>query len=1284
MSSMRIYEGSDVLSSFKKTKLLKQLQQIDSSITDIDAKFLHFVDAEEFSEVTDNELKSLLDYGTKSSGSFSGAKQLIVIPRIGTVSSWSSKATDIAHNAGLTEVKRIERGMAYYFKEAKDFGSEVKALIHDRMTEDVIDSPKQAEILFKSAKPKPVQYVDVSGSKQELLAANTSMGLALSEEEIDYLYETYKKLGRNPTDVELMMFGVLNSEHCRHKIFNAKWVVDGKEQEKSLFKMIKNTYEKSGDHVLSAYSDNAAVVKGATAEWFVRGEQGQEYKKFSEPANLVMKVETHNHPTAISPWAGAATGAGGEIRDGAATGRGARPKAGLTGFSVSNLHIPGAKRPWENDYSSPDKIASALDIMIDGPLGSAGYNNEFGRPGLGGYFRTFEQSVPSIDPNTVWGYHKPIMIAGGVGNIRDCLVKKAKVSAGAKIIVLGGPAMLIGLGGGAASSMQSGDSAEDLDFASVQRANAEIERRAQEVINACWAKGEASPILSIHDVGAGGLSTAVPELVNDQDLGAEINLRDIPSAEPGLSPMEIWCNEAQERYVLAIDEQDLDGFKLICERERCPYAVIGTTTEHQELIISDELLDTKVVDLPLEVLLGRPPKMTREFKRTSKTIADFETKDIDIDEAVQRILQLPSVGSKKFLVTIGDRTVSGLVVRDQMVGPWQVPVSDVAVTASSYEGQTGEAMTMGEKAPLALIDATSSARMAVGEALTNIASANIGKISNVKLSANWMAAAGYEHEDQKLYDGVKALGEEFCPALGITIPVGKDSLSMRTVWDKQSVTSPMTVVISAFAPVVDTGKTLTPQLKPVGSKLILIDLGMGKNRLGGSALAQVYNQLGNDAPDIEADLLNKFFQVIQKLSDENKILAYHDRSDGGLLTTISEMVFASRIGVELDIADMAGKPLDIFFNEELGAVIQVSDRDADSVIAELKGSLGDSVHLLGATSSTQDVVIKNGTELIYKNDRASLEKLWADTSYQIQKLRDNPESANQEFAAIDDNKNPGLSLVSNYKTVTKQYSSRPKVAILREQGVNGHVEMAAGFDMAGFSVVDVHLSDLASGRMNLDDFSGLVACGGFSYGDVLGAGEGMAKSILFNKDLKKMFSDFFARPNTFSLGVCNGCQTFSVLKDIIPGADHWPRFLKNKSEQFEARLSLVKINKSPSIFFKGMEGSVLPVPTAHGEGRAEFAGSGAITKAIESQLTPMQFVDNYQKVTENYPSNPNGSPEGITALTSEDGRATIIMPHPERVFLTKQMSWYPATDQKFSPWFQLFENARQWVEDQNS
>lgn len=1281
---MRIYEGSEALSSFKKAKLLKELQKIDSTIADIDAKFLHFVDAETFSESTDQELKSLLDYGTKSTSTLDDDKQLIVIPRIGTVSSWSSKATDIAHNAGLGEVKRIERGTAFYFKGAKDLGSEIKTLIHDRMTEDVIDAPEKAEILFKSAKPRPVQYIDVSGGKNEILAANTSMGLAISEEEIDYLYETYKKLERNPTDVELMMFGVLNSEHCRHKIFKSKWVIDGKEQGKSLFVMIKNTYKKSGDNVLSAYSDNAAVVKGSEAEWFVRGEQGEEYKRFSEPANLVMKVETHNHPTAISPWAGAATGAGGEIRDGAATGRGARPKAGLTGFSVSNLHIPDAKRPWENDFSSPDKIASALNIMIDGPLGSAGYNNEFGRPGLGGYFRTYEQTVPSIDPNTIWGYHKPIMIAGGVGNIRDSLVKKAKVLAGAKIIVLGGPAMLIGLGGGAASSMESGASAEDLDFASVQRANAEIERRAQEVINACWAKGQSNPILSIHDVGAGGLSTAVPELVNDQELGAKLKLRDIPSADNGLSPMEIWCNEAQERYVLAIEDKDLAEFKKICERERCPFAVIGETSNDRRLIINDQLLSTDVVDLPLDVLFGNPPKMIREFNNSSQSPPKIEINNIKIDEAVQRVLQLPSVGSKKFLITIGDRTVSGLVVRDQMVGPWQVPVSDVAVTASSYEGHTGEAMTMGEKAPLALIDAASSARMAVGEAITNIAAAKIGEISNVKLSANWMAAAGYENQDQKLYDGVKALGEEFCPALGITIPVGKDSLSMRTVWDEHSVTSPMTVVISAFAPVSDTGKTLTPQLKPVDSKLILIDLGLGKNRLGGSALAQVYNQLGNEAPDIEADSLNEFFQVIQKLSDENRILAYHDRSDGGLITTISEMVFASRIGADLDITNMPGDPLNILFNEELGAVIQVSSSDADSVTSELRNAVGDSVHVLGATNSTQDVVIKNGSELIYKNDRASLEKLWADTSYQIQKLRDNPESADQEFAAIDDTKNPGLSMVSEFKPTGKQYSTRPKVAILREQGVNGHVEMAASFDYAGFSAVDVHLSDLASGRMNLDDFSGLVACGGFSYGDVLGAGEGMAKSILFNSALKKMFSDFFARPNTFSLGVCNGCQTFSVLKDIIPGADHWPRFLKNSSEQFEARLSLVKINKSPSIFFKGMEGSVLPVPTAHGEGRADFSNPGDTKNALGSNFVPMQFLDNYQKVTENYPSNPNGSPLGITALTSEDGRATIIMPHPERVFLTKQLSWHPETDQKFSPWFQLFENAREWVDNQKN
>ncbi|MBI2588761.1 phosphoribosylformylglycinamidine synthase [Candidatus Saccharibacteria bacterium] len=1282
---MRIYHGPAALPDFRRQRLLRQLQKVDASIEAVDAQYIHFVDAKNISPKDDKQLQELLNYGDPLKDSSDG-QLLLVVPRPGTISPWSSKATDIARNSGLVNVQRIERGTAYYINSKKSLHKQaVIPFIHDRMTEAVLDKLESAEILFQATKPKPLKIIDISNNgKKALEQANTSMGLALSDDEVDYLHLAYKKLGRNPTDAELMMFGVLNSEHCRHKIFNANWVVDGMPTSKSLFKMIKNTYEKAGDNVLSAYSDNAAVIKGGAAEWFFPDPVSKDYQTHTEPAHLVAKVETHNHPTAIAPFPGAATGVGGEIRDGAATGRGSRSKAGLSGYSVSNLRIPGAIRAWEKDYGKPGQIASPLDIMIEAPLGAAGFNNEFGRPNLGGYFRTYEQSVPELDKSTVWGYHKPIMIAGGVGNIRNEHVKKSNVQPGAKIIVLGGPAMKIGLGGGAASSMRSGESEEELDFASVQRANAEIQRRAQEVINSCWSHGDKNPIISIHDAGAGGLSTSVPEMVHDQGLGAKLELRDIPNADPGMSPMEIWCNEAQERYVLAINEKDLATFAGICQRERCPFAVIGETTTDKRLIINDKLFSNQPVDLPLDILFGSPPKMTRRFNRQAKLSPPFDFQEIDVEEAIERVLHLPSVGSKKFLITIGDRTVGGLVVRDQMVGPWQVPVSDVAVSASSYQGQTGEAMAMGERTPLALIDAPSSARMAVGEAITNIAAAVIAKLSDVKLSANWMAAAGYNREDQNLYDSVKALGQEFCPALGLTIPVGKDSLSMRTLWHEkgknQSVTSPLSVIISAFAPVADTSLTLTPQLQPGDTSLILIDLGRGKNRLGGSALAQVYNRVGNVCPDAEPEILRNFFGVIQKLNKQGKILAYHDRSDGGLITALCEMSFASRLGLEVDIAGLPGTATEILFNEELGVLIQVKSSDLPTVLSDLKAAVGRCVYDLAKTIPKQEIVIKNKSKLLYSNSRVRLERMWADTSYQIQKLRDNPDCAEEELNLVADDKYPGLSVRTTFNLIERHHKNRPKVAILREQGVNGHVEMAAAFDLAGFRAVDVHLTDLAGGKVSLDDFAGLVSCGGFSYGDVLGAGEGIAKSILFNYDLRKMFGDFFARPDSFSLGVCNGCQMFAALKDIIPGAEMWPRFLKNKSEQFEARLALVKINKSPSIFFQDMEGSYLPIPTAHGEGRAEFSDSQGAARALHDGLVPLQFIDNYGKVSEKYPSNPNGSPQGITALTTPDGRTTIIMPHPERVFLTKQLSWHPSDWGQQSPWFKLFQNARDWAQ----
>lgn len=1281
---MRIYKGSAALSDFKKQRLLDQLQKAEPHVVAVNAQHVHFANAGDISPQDDKRLRELLDYGTPLKDPLEG-QLLLVVPRPGTISPWSSKATDIAHNSGLNSIKRIERGIAYFVDSKGPLKKQAVApLIHDRMTEAVLDSLEAAEILFKEAEPKPLKHIDIlKDGKKALSTVNTSMALALSDDEIEYLYQAYKELGRNPTDAELMMFGVVNSEHCRHKIFNASWVVDGKPAPKSLFSMIKNTYEKAGDNVLSAYSDNAAVIKGEGAQWFFPDPENKDYQTYNEPAHLVAKAETHNHPTAIAPYPGAATGVGGEIRDDAATGRGGRPKAGVSGYSVSNLRIPGAMRAWEKDHGKPAHIASPLDIMIEAPLGAAGFNNEFGRPNLGGYFRTYEQSVPELDAATVWGYHKPIMVAGGIGNIRDGHVKKGTVAPGAKIIVLGGPAMLIGLGGGAASSLQSGESEEELDFASVQRANAEIQRRAQEVINSCWSRGDKNPIVSIHDAGAGGLSTSVPELVHDQGLGARLELRDIPSADSGMSPMEIWCNEAQERYVLAIDEKDLGGFEAICQRERCPFAVIGETTNDNRLVINDKLFSNKPVDLPLDVLFGSPPKMTRQFDHQDKKTHAFDAQKIVVEEAVQRVLHLPSVGSKKFLITIGDRTVSGLVVRDQMIGPWQVPVSDVAVTANGYVGSAGEAMAMGERTPLALIDAPSSARMAVGEALTNIAAAGIDKLDDVKLSANWMAAAGYNGEDQNLYESVRALGEEFLPTLGLTIPVGKDSLSMRSVWQEngqdKSVTSPLSVIISGFAPVADTSLTLTPQLQAGDTNLILIDLGQGKNRLGGSALAQVYSQLGNTCPDVEPEILKGFFRVIQKLAGAGKILAYHDRSDGGLITVLCEMSFASRLGLDIDIAGVLGSPVESLFNEELGAVIQIKSSDLSVVLKELKDALGGHVYKFGKTTKEQKLVIKSGAEPVYSNTRADLEKMWADTSYRVQKLRDNPACADEELSAVADNKDPGLSSKVTFDLTKPRHDNRPKVAILREQGVNGHVEMAAAFDLAGFKAVDVHLTDLAGGKVSFDNFVGLVGCGGFSYGDVLGAGGGMAKSVLFNKDLREMFASFFARPDSFSLGVCNGCQMFSALKDIIPGAQDWPRFLKNRSEQFEARLALVKVNQSPSLFFKGMEDSYLPIPTAHGEGRAEFTNSAAAAQVLKHQLVPLQFIDNYGKVTEKYPSNPNGSLQGITALTTPDGRVTIIMPHPERVFLTKQLSWHPKQWGQKSPWFKLFQNARDFV-----
>jgi phosphoribosylformylglycinamidine synthase len=1276
---VRVYRGISALSDFRKAKLLSRLQAIDSSIQDVEAEYVHLADVDRNLSASDEtQLKQLTTYGSPFSGQAKGTLYLVV-PRPGTISPWSSKATDIVHNSGLAAVKRIERGVAYYVAggSTKNYAAIAEPL-HDRMTEVVLTDVKAAAALFETAEPATLKSIDLlSAGKAALTTANRELGLALADDEIDYLYDAYTGLERDPTDVELMMFAQVNSEHCRHKIFNADWKIDGKAQPKSLFKMIKNTYEKGGQDVLSAYHDNAAVLRGPKAGRFFNDPADGVYGYHDEPVHTVIKVETHNHPTAIAPVPGAATGIGGEIRDEAATGRGAKSKMGLSGYSVSNLEIPGAGQPWEKPYGKPGRIASPLDIMLEAPIGGAGFANEFGRPNLAGYFRTYQQKVN----DSVWGYHKPIMIAGGLGNIRDQHVQKQQLPVGSLVIILGGPAMLIGLGGGAASSMQVGASQETLDFASVQRGNGEIERRTQEVIDSCWSLGAQNPIITIHDVGAGGLSNALPELVHDSGRGAVFELRDIPSAEPSLSPLEIWCNEAQERYVLGIAPGDLERFEALCAQERCPFAVVGKITEDQQLVLNDSLFRNKPVDLPMDVLFGKPPKMTRQVTRQQDKHDQLDFKNSPLAEAIERVLHLPAVGSKKFLITIGDRTVGGLTVRDQMVGPWQAPVSDAAVTAVAFDSDAGEAMAMGERTPLALIDAPAAARMAVGEAITNIAAADIRRLSDIKLSANWMAAVGNAREEEKLFDSVKAIGEDFCPELGLTIPVGKDSLSMRTKWQDggtdKSITSPVSLVITSFAPAGNAQKTLTPQLDlatETQTALILIDLSDGKTRLGGSALAQVYNQLGNETPDAEPAVLKQFFKTLTKLKGQGKILAYHDRSDGGLLTTVLEMAFAARCGLELDLTNLPGTSLEKLFNEELGAVIQVNKTDVEIVLK----ALGKQASIIGQPTKVQEIHITDGQK-IYQNSRAQLERWWSDTSYQLQKLRDNPEAADQEFAALQDNKDPGLSAKVSFKTLTKKYKDKPKVAIFREQGVNGQVEMAAAFDRAGFTSVDVHLNDIISGKINLDDLAGLAACGGFSYGDVLGAGEGWAKSILFNKDLRSKFSRFFERPDTFSLGVCNGCQMLAALKELIPGADSWPTFLKNTSEQYEARLVMARINESPSIFFKDMAGAELPIPTAHGEGRAAFASGEQGKQAVAQNLVPVQFIDNYGQVTEQYPANPNGSPQGITALTTPDGRATIIMPHPERVFLSRQLSWHPADWPPDSPWLRIFQNARAWT-----
>ena len=1294
MSVITALRGASALSLFRIQKLAQKAAALGLPQAEIASEYWYFVSSPAPLDTAQTEKLQALLSAVRVDTPAVGQSLFLITPRIGTISPWSSKATDIAHNCGLDGVERIERGMAVYVSGSLHGNERAQwaSLLHDRMTESLLPDFQSAEQLFAAHEDQSFDTVDVlDGGRAALEAADKNMGLALSSDEIDYLVENYRALNRNPSDVELMMFAQANSEHCRHKIFNADFILNGEKQPKSLFRMIRDTHEASPQGTVVAYKDNSSVIEGAQIERFYpNADQGQAYGFHKENTHIIMKVETHNHPTAIAPFAGAATGAGGEIRDEGATGRGSRPKAGLTGFTTSNLQIPGFRQPWEQDYGKPGHIASPLDIMTDGPLGGAAFNNEFGRPNLLGYFRTFEAEKNG----TVHGYHKPIMIAGGLGNIQAEQTHKHEIPEGALLIQLGGKGMLIGLGGGAASSMDTGSNSADLDFNSVQRGNPEIERRAQEVIDRCWQLGQGNPIIAIHDVGAGGLSNAFPELVNDAGRGAVFELRDVPLEEHGMSPLQIWCNESQERYVLSVLPEDLDKFRAICERERCPFAVVGTATDDGRLQVRDELFGNSPVDLPLNVLLGKPPKTTRTDETQKQPAQAFSAVQYDLKESAYRVLRLPAVAAKNFLITIGDRTVGGMTHRDQMVGAWQTPVADCAVTLMGFNTHRGEAMSMGEKPALALFDAPASGRMCVGEALTNIAATHIGALGNIKLSANWMAACGVKGEDEKLYRTVEAVSQ-LCQSLGVSIPVGKDSLSMKTVWQEngaqKSVVSPLSVIISAFAPVQDVRKTVTPDIKPVAdSVLLLVDLGFGKARMGGSALSQVWNDLGGESPDIDADTLKVFYEIMQQLVAEEKLLAYHDRSDGGLFATLAEMAFAGRTGLNIDLEeDFAMERLvnnlsdqDILFNEELGAVIQIRHEDLHYVQALFEQhEFPEILYQIGQPEiGSGDLKIGDTVFAL-----ADLQAAWQETSHQIQRLRDNPACADSEFALLADNKRSKLfaDLTFDLKDdIAAPYLSgslQPKIAILREQGVNGHVEMAAAFTRAGFQAVDVHMSDLLSGRADLADFQMLAACGGFSYGDVLGAGEGWAKTILFNGRLRDQFAEFFARPDTLSLGVCNGCQMMSNLAEIIPGAEGWAKFKRNESEQFEARLSMVRVPKSPSLILGEMAGSALPVVVSHGEGRADFAHLGLPENQVPSSLhIALQYTDGLGEVTQQYPLNPNGSPQGIAGITTADGRVTIMMPHPERVYRTAQMSWCPEEWKAFDlgGWYRLFAAAR--------
>lgn len=1296
--------GARALSDFRAARVLAALQRVSSNIEAVSGRFVHFVHASrELTKAEEERLASLLTYGDAAED-VRADLAFMVVPRLGTISPWASKATDIVKNCGIEGVLRVERGTVYSLALkaplTEEEAAQAAGVLHDRMTESVVARDFPAENLFVELEGRPMATVAlVEEGRPALERANVEMGLALSPDEIDYLTDAFTKIGRNPTDVELMMFAQANSEHCRHKIFNARWTVDGEEREETLFGMIRRTHKMAPQGTITAYADNAAIFEGAeVTRLYPRPGSGNEFgrvfERKDEMTHTVFKVETHNHPTAISPFPGASTGSGGEIRDEGATGRGARPKAGLCGFTTSNLNLPELPQGFENDsdtvtgektdakYGAPSRIATPLSIMTEGPLGGAAFNNEFGRPNILGYFRTFEANIGG----TRYGYHKPIMLAGGIGNIRDDQTKKNVPPAGSLLIVLGGPGMRIGLGGGAASSMTTGSNSEALDFDSVQRGNPEMERRAQEVIDRCWSMGDENPIIAIHDVGAGGLSNAMPELADLSGKGATFDLSKVPVEESGMSPLEIWCNESQERYVIALDAAKIDIFRDFCERERCPFAVLGTITEEADLKLTRPE-ETPAVDMPMEVLLGKAPRMHRDVAHVETKLSAFKSEGLDLAKAVTDVLRHPTVGSKSFLITIGDRSVGGLVSRDQMVGPWQVPVADCGVTTLGFETNRGEAMSMGERTPIAVIDAAAASRMAVGEALTNIAAADV-KLPEVKLSLNWMAACGAKGEDAKLFDAVKG-ASDFCVALGISVPVGKDSLSMRTAWEdngeKKSVTSPVSLIASAAAPVGDVTLTLTPELRKIPSVLVLADLGCGRARMGGSILAQVAQRFGDTAPDCEDPaMLARFMGALRTLVNEGAVVAYHDRADGGLAATASEMMFASRLGVKLDLTSLT-KDADVFaalFNEELGGLMQVPAEKVARVAEVMReAGLASVCHFVGEVVDDDALTISaNGAELA-RLDRADLQKAWTEVSWQIARGRDNPACADSEFARIERKEDTGLFAKTTFD-INEDVAApmiltgvRPKIAILREQGVNSQTEMAAAFTRAGFDAYDVHMTDLLTGRADLAEFTGLACCGGFSYGDVLGAGGGWAKTILHNDRMVEMFRTFFNREDTFGLGICNGCQMMSHLRDLIPGASHWPEFVRNTSEQFEARLVNVEVLESPSIFFAGMAGSVMPVVNSHGEGRVQFLRpeDAALVKAAA------RFVDPCGNPTEVYPYNPNGSKGGLTSVTTEDGRFTIMMPHPERSHRAQQLSWHPAEWTDASGWMRMFRNARKWV-----